>query len=1583
MDSPRQTLDGALDRANEIIWWNRSLTKLNQFDQFGNAKAFVDDQLVEQKGPYVEYVRTPKSHTQSAEAFLSELNYDPSAINAVANVLFDGDPTLPLYQHQAEMIKAIEGDENDNILAVPTATGKTESFFIPLLNDCIQIDKDGLKGIIIYPMKTLEVDQLNRFIKYLDAVNRDRPAGEKIKIGIWDGDTDNTVGDQPNEVEPGSPIRGLVCPRTKEKLRVFDDYRVGTDTEEYSWIRVTRNGIRADNQSQSVDILITNPEALDFLYVNDRRDSRNIIGENPGEHPLQHIVYDEAHVWSGIKGAAISLLSQRLKHFYEDSDPQISMVSATVKNPPELASKLTRTPMEEINSVGFTPEPLPSGGTADFTKIHPCTLDEIVATLYVVSKGEYTVNAFEAKFPKMASARATLAAVNLLTIRSNAISIPSEVRSWLVSPILEEVDSLKESYPQAETGLDVIENQETLDLVTETLLDSNGLTARWRQHIERHVPEVAELASKLEGDTGEVRFRRYDGLLADVRSELDESQDPELVLNTLLLFGRLAGLLTDKYHVFLQPPSNAYWCRDCSAVRRQKACPSCHSNLPELEFCRECHYPYVVENEEDGGRPLEHPTASLCPGCEKTHNTQDINVPTSTLLTFMLTELCRLAPSKKTLVFSDSRSTSESVARNIRDQEYLLMAETLYVKHLVENKGTKETTQLFYDIRDELREVYYEPLISNAPDGSNVEDYLNDLLSSIRNNASLHNCNHLLNAALVTPETIFQSYSGRELALAHVVYRTFAQDPGYKFTRDGRKIQGWSFERLESRIHRNYRFEEEFVQQSLPRILDDLNEVNAIRARTDDEVHEELQNQSGNAPVETTKAYLEKQQAVLDQVDVFKGEIGSGVFKRELQNDESRLRLVPSVAYCLNCYTAMPAKQMDTDIGINCPKCRQATDVYDRFEVREGEYVGKGYADIDTGWDYAVDHWGHDISSPFTENEELEPVVVGQHKGDMPAALRGSIEEGFRQPDPEINIVSATPTMELGVDIGTLDTVTQVGIPPTLTNYVQRSGRTGRSQGSASLVTTAVRSSNPVDTHYFANLDAFFSSYDPVRVPNPVEFDELLAGQIVTEAVGYLARNQGGKSVLDKVYQLTESTSSPRNFSTNVLKRLVTLRRYIKEERPDVKDWVVEAFGPEASPIFDEVFSTDSRYSMKQRGERTFGEMEGLDVSGKSAETLSSNLNRLDLWLKELGYLANYRSFGGQFPVNYRSSRQADIQFEGSGRLFEMFPGPENDRGGEVVYLGTKYIVDDVKARERLTRVGLCTNEECERPYGAYKESRGICPLCGEELERTAVHRIGSVQCRSAAPFEQDYRTYPIVTTYLEEIRSTADREVTEATLFGLDCSLISSQFETLSFVPAFERAHNRGSDLQLVESQGVIDVENEDEANFDDMDLDDLIEESSSEQYAPVGQQMRTNGIKLEFDLEPIEERYQQFASTEPTASWSQAMVSLEQAFAKTIAVIAQCDLGDFDVKAVKTDSSLDFYVTDGREGGNGISWQVSQAIIESNELEKRVREVGNCDECNQFCNQCLLLERTPGFYLKNDLLHRKMLLALLEAQQ
>jgi len=56
-----------------------------------------------------------------------------------------------------------------------------------------------------------------------------------------------------------------------------------------------------------VDILLTNPEALDYMFVNDKEETRNILGDQPSQQPLEHIVFDEAHVWERNSRAAISM----------------------------------------------------------------------------------------------------------------------------------------------------------------------------------------------------------------------------------------------------------------------------------------------------------------------------------------------------------------------------------------------------------------------------------------------------------------------------------------------------------------------------------------------------------------------------------------------------------------------------------------------------------------------------------------------------------------------------------------------------------------------------------------------------------------------------------------------------------------------------------------------------------------------------------------------------------------------------------------------------------------------------------------------------------------------------------------------------------------------------------------------------------------------------------------------------------------------------------------------------------------------------------------------------------------------------
>lgn len=82
---------------------------------------------------------------------------------------------------------------------------------------------------------------------------------------------------------------------------------------------------------------------------------------------------------------------------------------------------------------------------------------------------------------------------------------------------------------------------------------------------------------------------------------------------------------------------------------------------------------------------------------------------------------------------------------------------------------------------------------------------------------------------------------------------------------------------------------------------------------------------------------------------------------------------------------------------------------------------------------------------------EIRRVVAAEHTGMLTRERRERIETGFKnggRPDAP-NVLAATPTLEMGIDIGDLSAVMLTAVPPTQTNYVQRIGRAGRTTGNA------------------------------------------------------------------------------------------------------------------------------------------------------------------------------------------------------------------------------------------------------------------------------------------------------------------------------------------------------------------------------------------------------------------------------------------------------------------------------------------------------------------------------------------------------
>lgn len=99
---------------------------------------------------------------------------------------------------------------------------------------------------------------------------------------------------------------------------------------------------------------------------------------------------------------------------------------------------------------------------------------------------------------------------------------------------------------------------------------------------------------------------------------------------------------------------------------------------------------------------------------------------------------------------------------------------------------------------------------------------------------------------------------------------------------------------------------------------------------------------------------------------------------------------------------------------------------------------------------------------------DIRRVVAREHTGLLPRETRESIERNFKSNNDRpgaINVLSATPTLEMGIDIGDLSSVLQCSVPPQQANYIQRAGRAGRSTGNALLMSMA--SSKPHDLYFW------------------------------------------------------------------------------------------------------------------------------------------------------------------------------------------------------------------------------------------------------------------------------------------------------------------------------------------------------------------------------------------------------------------------------------------------------------------------------------------------------------------------------------
>ncbi len=259
----------------------RLLSRMREFD------ALRDQDDTENKDKIVRG-SLDRIQPQYADGWPAQIH---SSVRAALKSL---EVTAP-YQHQFDAVEKSMGGA-DVVMESPTASGKTLSFAVPML-DALVRDRYA-HALLVYPMKALAMDQRDQ----IDGLCRHLPGGTR-KIQSWTYDGNATLEE--------------------------------------------RDAIRK-NPSAMPAILMTNPEFLNMSFLAHKEQWNGFLRN------LRYLVIDEMHEYRGFFGGNMAMLLRRflLQLAHLGASPRIFMATATCANPLEHAKSLTGREMELVSARG-------------------------------------------------------------------------------------------------------------------------------------------------------------------------------------------------------------------------------------------------------------------------------------------------------------------------------------------------------------------------------------------------------------------------------------------------------------------------------------------------------------------------------------------------------------------------------------------------------------------------------------------------------------------------------------------------------------------------------------------------------------------------------------------------------------------------------------------------------------------------------------------------------------------------------------------------------------------------------------------------------------------------------------------------------------------------------------------------------------------------------------------------------------------------------------------------------------------------------------------------------------------------------
>lgn len=562
-----------------------------------------------------------------------------------------------------------------------------------------------------------------------------------------------------------------------------------------------------------------------------------------------------------------------------------------------------------------------------------------------------------------------------------------------------------------------------------------------------------------------------------------------------------------------------------------------------------------------------------------------------------------------------------------------------------------------------------------------------------------------------------------------------------------------------------------------------------------------------------------------------------------------------------------------------------------------------------------------------------------------------------------------SPTMELGVDISSMNVVYMRNTPPTPANYAQRSGRAGRS-GQAALVVTYCAAQSPHDQYYFQKPKDMVDGVvrppsidltNPDLVESHLHAEWLAASGVALSAsiADNLDMTADNKPLKTDHWEILSSEDACINGEKQVSKVLETLSDDFRSQKPHWFTNTTDFARAIANTAPDRVNKTFDRWrdllaSAEQQVADATKTLDDYSISPQERKAAEFRLMSGNTQRKLL--LGSSKTQGSDFYVYRYLATEGFLPGYNFPRLplMAFVPGGQGGKGQRyiqrarflaisefgpqslVYHEGRAYRVDRALLKEagggpegHLPTFSTSICSACGASHDG--ETPENCTVCGHSLGASDITRqlyrienVGTKPAERITANDEDRRRqgFDLQTTFSFQ----GERNIVTRLVRDDDGDLLKISFAPAALVRRINKGLRRRKDEN--EIGFVIDPKSGRWVGADKQDDKEQSPTNIRQRITPVVED-RKNAMLIRFPV---------LAEHMEKAEMGQAMVTLQHAFARGIETVYQLEEGEILVEPTpsrKNRRALLFY--EAAEGGAGA---LSRLVGDENGIRRVTRE-------------------------------------------